>query len=160
MPEEEEVGDKTVEYTGYFDFGRLYQLLFDLFSSRDYEIYEKLYMKDEVDGIVRIKWDCFKAIDNYTKYDFSMEIMYVGYGEGEVQRGGRRMKMEKGDIEINLTATLVTDYKGAWKENFILSNLKGFYERYIYQGTLDAFSDELEDDLWDMVAELKSYFNI
>lgn len=160
MPQKEEIASTTVEYEGHFDFGRLYQLLHDLFTSYDYYIYETKYLRDDVDESIKIQWDCFKFLDDYTKVDFSMEILYVAFGEGEVQKGGRRVKMETGDIEVNLKVSLVTDYKSEWEDNMILKHFKGFYEAYLYKDTFDTYDDDTEEELWEIAGELKDFFRL
>lgn len=158
MPDKEVLDEKLIEWAGSFDFGKVYDLMYTLFSDFEYQIYEKQYLVDRWDRAINIRWDCFKTLDRYSKALMEVEVPYVGFGKTKVSRGGERVEIETGDIRIEIKAILVTDYMDAWSGNPILSFLKEFYERYIYGDVISTYKEQTERELWNISEEIKRFF--
>lgn len=158
MADKEKLDKKRVQWSGPFDFGKWYQLTYDLFSEFNYEIYEKKYLVDTWDRAMRIEWECFKNLDRYSRSLMNLTVTYVAFGKTNVSRGGERVELETGDIRVDITAYLVTDYMGKWSSNPILSYLKEFYERYIYGDVISSFKEQIERELWNIAEEEKKFF--
>lgn len=155
------VNKKKIEYHGYFDFRDLYGLLKDVIGTDyNYEIIENEYVRDVGSGEIEVSWECKKKISGYLRYKIYVKIYATGLEEGRVKKGGRKVKMQKGDIEIHLTAYLETDYEDRWESNAFLKFLKGIYNKYLYKSTYESHVEKINQELWSIADELKGFFQI
>lgn len=155
------IGEKKIEYHGYFDFKDLYRLLEDLIGEDyNYGIAEDEFVRDMSGGEIEVIWTCKKDINNFLRYRIVVKIYVTGLEGAKIKRGGRKVKMQKGDVEIRLMAYLETDYEDRWEANAFLRFLKGIYKKYLYKNTLENHEDKLHQEVWNIADELKGFFQI
>lgn len=165
MPKEDSIisGSK-VKYKGVFDSKLLYNKLRDWFMRKKYgdpcEGGEKKYAeKVKPSGKqIEIVWEASKSEEaGYFSLANKMSIMMRDIVEVEVDRDGKKIKLDKGEIEIEFNSSLTRNAKGDWDENGFMFKL---YERYIIKHKIDEKKIDVYKDTTNLMDEVKNFFNL
>jgi len=157
--------DAVLKYMDYtFDFLEVYTHAKEWIEWRGYDLTEKKYKEVVSPGDSKnyqIIWECTKDIDNYTQYLVKVEWQLFGVKDKhDVVFHGKQVTAQKGEIDAFVSAYLVLDHKGAWEENPLLKLFKGFYERFLYAGTIVRNQKELWKEGWELHDELKAFLEL
>lgn len=157
----ETIDKKKIEYSGYFDLDELYQLLRDVVGEDyHYVIFEREYYRNMDKGEVEIRWECTKNVTDFIQYKIDITTYVSNLEKGEVKRGGRNVRLEKGNVEIHLTAHIKTDYMVRWESSSILKFLKGIYRKFLISSAYEKHEDKVSKELWSIADELKGFFQL
>ena len=135
---------KFKKYT--FDFLEVYTHAKDWIEWKGYQMREKKYKEIINPGDSKtyyIEWEIHKKIDNYSKYLIVLEWEGIGVKDVDAVWHGKQTKVQQGEITVKMSAYLVLDFDSNWEVHPILKFLKGFYERFLYVGTIRRNEDEL-----------------
>jgi len=154
-------GEK-IGYDGVFDLKELYKHLYEWLSWRKYDVAEKNY-KEKVKPTgkdIEIKWEAARIIDEYSMFIIELKTRIIGLTDVEVQKDSAKVKMQKGDIALDISAFILTDRQEMWasKPHFVF--LQKFYEKYLYKGSIDRMKGELWKVGWDFFNEAKAFLNL
>jgi len=160
--EEITVASARIKYAGKFDLGDYYRLLYDLFRSLGYDVEEQKYKhktKPEGDEI-ELEWNCYKKVDDYTRFKIFAKTLIVGLHKVQVQVEGVTTSKHVGDCELSFKAVLQTDFTNRWETHPFLKFMKGFYDAYIYKGQLEEWKVKILEDMNTVENEMKAFFNM
>ncbi len=145
-----------------FDFDEVYKHAHNWLEWYKYDVYEAKYTeKVKPQGKeFEIKWEAIRDIDEYSRFVIKVKWQLFGINDVKVQQAGQDIKMNQGEINIFITAYIVTDYEDAWEKSPFFKFLKGFYDKYLYKSTLEQLKGELWKEGWDFYNELKSFLNL
>jgi len=154
-------GEK-ITYDGVFDLRELYKHLYEWLTWRKFDVAEKKY-KEKVKATgkdISIKWEATKDLDEYSSFTIEMNANLIGLNDVEVQKESAKVKMQKGEISIDVSASLITDKMEIWQSKPAFSFLQKFYEKYLYKGSIDKMKAELWKTGWDFYNEVKAFLNL
>lgn len=156
------VENQKVKYTGVFDLGDIYLHLHDWLFARKFDVAEKKY-KEKIKGNSRafeIKWEATKEVDEYSKYEITT-LFLIDVEDVEAEdEDGKKKKMQKGSIEVFVSANLILDREDTWEVTPYIKFLKTFYEKYLYKNVIDNMKEELSAYGNDYLNEIKAYLNL
>lgn len=152
------VKEGKVKYTGPFDLELLYRKLQEWIKRARFKApREKRYVErvKPFGKIVDISWDASKEqLDGYLRMELEVKFLIVGLGDIEVDQGGRKIKLQKGDLEITFSSTLVRNAKGEWPDKSVMRRL---YERYVVPEKVEFYKIELYKDTEKVMDETKNF---
>ena len=154
--------EERIQFEGIFDLKELYKHAHDWLEWRKYDIEEKKY-KEKVKPTgkeLEIKWEATRDIDEYTQFLIKVKWQIFGLTDVEVQKEGKKVKMNKGEVNVYVTAALVLDWKDKWEERPFLKFLQSFFEKYLYKGTLDRLKSEIWKEGWEFFNEIKAFLHL
>jgi len=159
MAQKKEVYKEKFKQTGFWKYSELYNLALSLLKSADYGIQEELYNeKLSSNGKeITINWNANKKVTDYFKFQITMEWHILGMKDAEVEVDGKKVNTNKGEVEIVFKANIIKDYEKRWEDKPFWKFLRGIYERYIIRETVDEFEGDLEDELKDIIKEIKAF---
>lgn len=162
MAEKDQIFSGKTKYTGIWDFKETYRFVYDWFIDKGYKIKEKGYSeKIKPDGKeIEIKWEAKRKISDYFRFVIKADWLILKMVEVEVEKEGKKIKMNKGYIELKFTAILEKDYEHRWENNAFIKFLRGVYDRYIIRGRIDKYEDEILDEVDEVIAQSKSFLTI
>ena len=111
-------GEK-ITYKHLFDLGELYGHANSWLKHNGYTVEEKAYKEKVGAGgkDIDIEWEATKDLDEYSKFKLAIEWSISGLTDVEVQKEGGNVKMNKGEVSIEVSMALVLDYKDKWEES-------------------------------------------
>ena len=159
MPDKDPIiKEGKVKYSGPFDLELLYKKLQEwIRRARFKPPQEKRYVErvKPFGKIVDIAWETSKAqLDEYLKMELEVRFLIVGLSDIEVDQGGKKVKLQKADLEITFSSALVRNAKSEWTDKSVMRKL---YERYIIPDKVEYYKIELYKDTEKVMDETKNF---
>ncbi len=156
------LSEERVQYEAIYDLKELYKHIHDWLVWRKYDIEEQKYTEKikPTGKDIEILWTATRDIDEYSRFEFKLKWQIFGQVDVEVERGGAKVKMNKGEVNVYVSANLVLDWQNKWEERPFFKFLKTFYEKYLYKGTIDSLKKELWKVGWNLYNEVKAFLNL
>jgi hypothetical protein len=157
------VGPRTiVRYEGVFDHEGLYKLMFKWFKDRDYDFIEKAYKrgtadfgrKEEFEWIGKLKYN------DYIQFQIDVQVIFFSMQKAEVMKNGKKVKMNKGRIEMKFKGQMNTDYQKKFVGTKFLRKLNEFYERIVYYNKIGDIADVLYYQIFRLQTEVREHLNM
>ena len=162
MAQKKDVYKEKFKQTGYWKYTDVYNLAFSWLKGAGYSLKEDLYNeKLSSNGKeVIILWTAEKKITDYFKFQIKLDWHILGMKDAEVEVDGKKVKTNKGEVEIVFKGTIIKDYEKRWEDKPLWKFLRGIYEKYVIRETVTEFEDDLEDEVKDMIKNMKSFLRI
>ena len=96
----------------------------------------------------------------YIKNFLDIDAHVVYLQNLEVVHQGKKMNVQKGEIEIFFRAKLVTDYNKGWENHKFLKYMQPIYEKRIIHAELEKREKELWRDVSRLQAKVKQYLQL
>jgi hypothetical protein len=156
------LNDERIQYDGPFDLGEFYKHAYNFLFWRKFDITEKRYTeKNKAAGKeFRIEWEANKFFDEYSKILIKVRFELYQINDIEVKTDTKVKKMQKGEVNVYVTAELWTDRQDYWAQNVFFSFMRGFYDRYIYRSSIERLKAEVWKNGWDFFNELKAFLQL
>jgi hypothetical protein len=102
-----------IKQKGIFDFKKFYNFAYDWLRDEGYKVIEKNYT-EEITGDskkIEIKWVAKKKISDYFQFVIQTDWLVLNLKNVEVQKEGKKVKMNSGEPELKIKGILVKDYE-------------------------------------------------
>lgn len=157
------IKDSQILLNALFDIKEVYKYLYDWLNYYGYDVTETHYKeKVKPEGKeLEIRWEADRDIDEYSRFTIKVKWLILGMVDVEVQQaGGEKIKMQKGELNMYISAKITTDRQKKWEASAFLKFLKSFYESYLYHDTLDELKVRLWKEGWEFINEAKAYLSL
>jgi len=151
-----------VTYDGVFDLGELYKHSHQWLTWRKFDVSEKKY-KEKMKPTgkeIEIDWIAKREIDEYSSWEYDIKWKLRDINDVEVQKDSVKVKMQKGEVNLDISAYIVTDRQDFWTSKVQFAFMKAFYEKYLYKGNIDRMKKELWKMGWDFYNEIKAFLHL
>ncbi|MBT4651673.1 hypothetical protein HOC13_04080 [Candidatus Woesearchaeota archaeon] len=162
-----------VKFNDVFDMKAFYESLhewckeYDWIDEEDgFDHYETLYLdKTDMNGMKEmwIKWRPSKipTANSYYKYHLDFDYHVVGMSKKEIIHQGHKKKIDKGEVEIYITAQMELDYTGTWSSHPILKYFnKLFPERIFRKELFEQHKKELYREAYALQRFIKEWLKL
>ncbi len=152
-----------IKHHGIFDLNGMYQMIYNWFVDRGFEVIEKKFkhkvptpagMEEE------IWWDAWIKETDYMKNWIHIIFFFYEIKEVDVVKEGKKKKLTRVRILIELKADIETDWQKKWERSAFLSHLQKYYERFIIKKDIDnIWWDKLHYNRLKLHAAIKEYLD-
>jgi len=159
MAEKDTVFKGKFKQKGIFDFKDFYAFAYDWLNGEGYNVTENVY-SEEITGDskkIEIEWVAKKKISDYFRFVIKINWMIIGLKNVEVEREGKKLKMNSGQVEVKISGVLEKDYENKWEDHPFWKFLRGVYDRYIIRSRIEQYEDKLEGEVDEFIAQCKAY---
>lgn len=149
-----------VKQVAVFYLDEFYKTMFRWFELNHYNFQEKEYRQstDPKGKHLEIRWYAEKRIDDYVKFVIEIDFLILGLQDIVVEKeGGVKTKTNKGALELRFNAYLLKDYEDKWSKTAFIQFLRAVYDKYIIRARMEAYEDQLFEELQSVIAEAKSF---
>jgi hypothetical protein len=161
MAEKDILIREKAEYTGVFDYSEAYSYFFEWFKDDKYLVVEEKHNeKVKGDGKeLTIEWKARRELTDYflSQIDIKFEVKKMVDVEVEIE--GKKKKMNKGYIKVELKGILVRDPKSIWETTPFYKFLRDVYNKYIIAGRVDQMEDRIKEDTIAFKEAFKSFLD-
>lgn len=92
------------------------------------------------------------------KLDIDAHIVYLQ--NVEVVHQGKKMNVQKGEIELFFRAKMELDYKNEWENHKFLKHIQDIYEKRVLHVELEKREKELWRDVYRISNKIKQYLQL
>ena len=159
MAQKSNVFKQSIKQKGYWNYNDLYIFCFDWLKDNGYHVAESEYT-EKLSGFgkeILITWAGAKKVSDYFKNTISVKWHILGMNDAEVEQDGVKIKTNKGEVKVVVSADLVRDYEEKWENKPLWKFLRGIYDKYIIRTTIDEYEGRLESDAQEYVDQIKSF---
>lgn len=148
----------TLRWTGVFELEEVYKKSKEWFDTKLMDFKEEKYSeKIKNNGKqLEIKWKATKKVGEYFKQVIEIGILVLGMTKVEVEKDGRKLVLEKGDIEFQVEVYLLKNANDKFTEG---SFYKKLYE-IIYRKRIDNYKIDLYNSAYGLVDEIKKLLEL
>mgnify|MGYP005644995711 CR=1 FL=1 len=157
--EKDQIYKGKIKHGGIFHFKDYYSFAYDWIISEGYDLTEKKY-SEKVAGDakeIEIEWEAFRKISDYFQFRIKIRWMILGMKDVEVQREGKKVKMNSGTLEVSFTAVIEKDYENRWENKPFFRFLRGVYDRYLIRNRVDDYEQRLVEELLELIDQSKAF---
>jgi len=162
MGQQNTVLKQSIKHVGYWKYSELYAFCFDWLKDNGYKIKENEYT-EKITGFGKeliIDWEASQKVTDYFRYLIKVRWHILGMIDAEIEKEGKKVSTNKGEVKITIEGILEKDYEKKWEDKPIWKFLRGIYEKYIIRTTIDEYEDRIRDDAKQYVSEIKSFLQL
>lgn len=167
MVEERELLNYSMVYKGELDFVQLYKVVREWLLENGYgpdKWLETLHLQRDSGGAKEqwIYWRTEKTINSYFKYKLDVDYHTLGMKKVETIFNGKKIKVDKGEVEVFFKCVLVLDQSNQFEDNFILKNkwVRNKWVRRFYYPEIDKHEELLIIDTQRLQSVIKQYLDL
>ncbi|MBT6690536.1 hypothetical protein HN903_01945 [archaeon] len=162
MAQKKQVYKEKLTQVGYWNYEEVYNMLYNWLKDHGYKLYENKYREklSSAGKEVIILWESKKKITDYFLYKIELEWHILTMKDAEVEVEGKKTKTNKGELEIVFKGIIVKDYEKRWEDKPFYKFLRGLYEQYVIRTSVDEYEDDLEDQIKELITDLKALLRI
>jgi hypothetical protein len=110
----------------------------------------------------RIWWRCMKnpQKSSYYQYYLKIDFMTLNMKSIEVMHQGHKMKTDRGDVIIRISAYLQLDYKNEWRNSSFLMNFDKLFRKRIYKAQIESYKVDLYKTIYRLQNTIKQYLKL
>lgn len=159
MVEKDLVFSGKLKHAGIFNFKEFYRFCYMWLVDQQYFMIEKEYTeKIQANGKeVVIKWEARRKISDYFRFFIKIDWRILGMKDVEVQKDGDKLTLNKGDIEVAVTATIEKDYENRWENTSFFKFLRTLYDRYLVRSRIEGYEASIYQETNEFLAQMKSF---
>jgi len=162
MAEKDTVFKGKIKQSGIFNFKEFYSYLYDYLNEDGYDVSEKSY-SEQISGDskkIEIKWEASRSVSDYFKFQIKIDWLITGMKEVDVEKEGKKTKMNSGSVELKFSGVMIKDYESRWENKPIYKFLRGVYDRYIIKSRIDEYEIKLFGEVNNIIKTCKSFLSI
>ncbi|MEK6913143.1 MAG: hypothetical protein AABW47_00540 [Nanoarchaeota archaeon] len=163
MAEKDKLFSNKLKYDGIFHFEKFYNFLYKWISEETgLMILEKKY-KEKLSGDsknLEIEWVGTKEITDYFKFEMEVAFLVIGLTNIEITEGNKKIKTNKGSVEITIKGNLLRDYKGKFEKTAFEKFLRGIYEKMVIYARVDQMQEKIIKDSDEVLGQAKAYLDL
>jgi hypothetical protein len=163
MAEKDDIYSSKVKYDGIFSFRDFYKFCYEwLIDETKVDLSEKKYV-EKIKGSskdIDVEWEGSKKMTEYFKFDIKIKFRILGLSEVEINDGGRKIKTNKGSVEISIKGTLVRDYDGKFETTAFRKFLRAIYEKWVIASRITEYEDKIAGACDEFLEQAKAYLDL
>lgn len=146
---------------GVWNFKDLYNFLYDWLIEKGYKVDEEKYLTIVQGNAkqIELKWVATKYISSYFLYEIEMNWILLGMTDIDIDVEGKKIKMNKGTLEINFKSNLVRDPSNQW-DNPVFKIFRRIYDNTIIRKRILDHEDIIYEDTDEAINQVKAFLQI
>ena len=163
MAEQEQVYGSHIKYEGIFSFKDFYKFCYDwIVEEIGMEVEEGKY-SEKVSGNsknIDIKWEGEKDLSDYFRFVTKVEFKILNLSKVEMNKGGAKVSINKGTVEIKAKGILVRDYDGKFETSPTKKVWRAAYEKFIIPNRIEKLEEMIVGKVDGFLAQAKAFLDI
>ncbi|MFH1917319.1 MAG: hypothetical protein ABIJ21_08720 [Nanoarchaeota archaeon] len=153
-----------VKFKGLYDYTGLYQFMRAWFQKNQYLLQEDRYKDKAFTALgteIEPKWSAERKINEYIKYQISVEFHIWEGKDVEITENGKKKLMTTGRMTINISSTVLLDYAKIYEGKGKFINFIGeVYKKMRWREMEMVYFNQLEDETFMLQKAIQNYLNM
>jgi hypothetical protein len=163
MAEKDKIFSSKIKYNGIVDFAAFYKFCYDwLKEETGLSVSESKYA-EKLSGDsknITVDWTGTREMSDYFKFEAKISFNVAGLTPVEITQDGKKIKTNKGSIEIGISGTLVKDPKGKFEKSGFQKMLRGIYEKMVISDRIEQMQGKVASDCDEFLSQAKAYLDL
>jgi hypothetical protein len=162
MAEKEQIIKEELSHSGLFDFKGLYSFMHSWLVEDGNDVDEEKY-SEKVSGNskdIDIEWKVAKKVSDYFRNEYKIAFEIKKLTDVEVEIDGQKKNMNKGDLKIKFSGTLVMDYDSKWETSPFSRFTRDIYNKYVIPARVSAAKTRVTETVVRCKETAKSYLSL
>jgi len=163
MAEKDKVFSSKIKYNGIVDFAAFYKFCYDwLKEETGISVSENKYA-EKLSGdskSIDVEWSGGREMSDYFKSEIKVTFKVSGLTNVEITEGNKKIKTNKGSIEVGISGTLVRDFKGKFEKTAFQKMWRGIYERMVIPERIEQMQGKIVSDCDEFLSQTKAYLDL
>ena len=163
MAEKDKIFSSKVKYDGLLDFKDFYKFCYQWLSEEaGLSVVEEKYA-EKISGDaknIKVKWAGSRKVTDYFKFEVGVDFEVLNLTNVEITKDGKKIKMNKGSIEIGIKGNLVRDYEGKFEKTSTQKFLRGIYEKWVIYSRIREYEEKLIGDCNEFLSQAKAFLDL
>ena len=163
MSEKESIFTSKVKYNGIVNFQDFYKFCYDWLSEETgLFIIEKKYTEklSSDSKNIKVEWEGTNKVTDFFKFSVKLEFDVIGLTNVEITQDNKKIKTNKGSVEVKVKGTLIRDYQGKFERNAFQKFLRAIYEKWVIPARIEQLENKLVADCDEFLAQAKAYLDL
>ncbi len=163
MTEKNKVFSNKVKYGGIFSFPDFYKFVYDWLKDETGLLISEDKYKEKLSGDekkIEIEWTGWRDLTDYFRFEAKISFRITALTNVEVMQNGKKIKTNKGDVEITVDGYLLRDYKSKFEKSAIHKFLRAIYEKSIISARIEQFEEKIMEECTEFLSQVKSYLDL
>ena len=163
MSEKDILIKEKMDHSGIFDFAGFYSYAHFWFKDHNYDGVTEEKYSEKVSGNTKdifIEWKAVKRLSDYFKIEQQIKFEISGLTDVEVEIEGKRKKMNKGKIGVEVKGVMIRDPDSKWDKTPLSRFFREVYNKYVIPGRVIAIEEKIMADTRSWKEDLKSFLEL
>ncbi|MDD5012437.1 MAG: hypothetical protein PHQ66_02215 [Candidatus Nanoarchaeia archaeon] len=163
MAEKDKVFSSKIKYGGVVNFADFYKFCYQwLKEEMGLAVSEDKY-SEKLSGDsknIDVEWTGTREMTDYFKFEAKVSFKVIGLTNIEVTQDGKKVKTNKGSVEVSIKGTLVKDYKGKFEKSAFQKFMRGVYEKMVIPSRVNEYQGKVNGDCEEFLGQAKAYLDL
>jgi hypothetical protein len=163
MAEKDKIFSSKIKYNGIVNFANFYGFCYDwLKEETGLDMVENKYT-EKLGGDsknIEVEWSGSREITDYFKFEAKVTFKVIGLTNVEITEEGRKVKTNKGSVELAISGTIVRDHKGKFERTGFQKFIRGIYEKNVIPERIGKVKEKIMSDCDEFLSQAKSYLDL
>lgn len=160
----------SIKYNDVFSMKELYNFVRDWLLEKGYgdeksERWMEEYYYENISQLsgkeMFIAWRTQKKSDSkYVKYHLHIDYRVLAMKDVETTYKGKKVKAQKGEVEIIINPFMEYDYEGEFAKNSLTKPIMKFFEKRVYKSNLEEVKKVFIDDIKELQEKIKNFLEM
>ncbi len=163
MSEKDKLFSSKVKYDGIFPFKDFYKFCYEWLTNETGLLISEDKYKEKLTGDakkIEIKWTGTREMTDYFKFEAEITFNILGLTNVEVMQDGKKIKTNKGSVEVSVKGNLVRDYKSKFEKTAFQKFLRAIYEKTVIHARIEQFQEKIIEECDEFLAQAKAYLDL
>jgi NAD+--asparagine ADP-ribosyltransferase len=146
MAEKDKLFSSKIKYSGVVNFGEFYKFCYEwLRDELGLNLVEEKYV-EKLSGDsknIDVDWNATREVTDYFKFEIKVSFRIIGLTNIEIAEGNKKIKTNKGTVEVSVKGTLIKDYKSKFEKTALQKFLRGIYEKTVIPSRVEDYDEFL-----------------
>ena len=149
MAESDRIFSSKIKYDGLMDFKEFYKFCYQwLTEEAGLDVAENKYAEN-ISGDsknIKVEWGGSRKVTDYFKFQVGVVFEVLNLTSVEITQEGKKIKMNKGSVEVSIKGTLVKDYDGKFEQTSTQKFMRSIYEKWVIYSRIKEYEGKLVGD--------------
>jgi hypothetical protein len=163
MAEKDKLFSSKVKYNGIVNFADFYKFCYEWLRDETGLLLSENKYSEKITGEeknIEIEWNGYRDVTDYFRFEVKVFFRILSLTNVELTQGNRKIKTNKGSVEVGITGNLVRDYEGKFEKSAFQKFLRGIYEKSVIHARIEQFQEKIISDCDEFLSQAKAYLDL
>ncbi len=163
MAEKDKIFSSKIKYDGLLDFKEFYKFCYQwLNEETGLDVVENKYA-EKISGDaknIKVEWTGQSVVTDYFMFKVSVRFEVINLTNVEIVQDGKKIKMNKGSVEVSISGSLVRDYDGKFEHTSSQKFMRSIYEKWVIPSRIKEYEGKLVSDCNEFLSQAKAFLDL